>query len=161
MNGLGRDAFAEALAPLFEAAGPLADALYAARPFDSYSGLIARAEAVAAALLPAQQVEVVNAHPRIGANAQDVSALSYREQGYAAESGQDLTTVYVALDRLNREYEARFGFRFVVFVNKRSKPEILEVLRQRIDASRDAELQTAIAAIFLIARDRLAALETA
>ena len=33
------------------------------------------------------------------------------------------------LDRLNAEYEQRFGFRFVVFVNRRSKAEILEVLR--------------------------------
>ena len=37
------------------------------------------------------------------------------------------------LARLNQAYEERHGFRFVVFVNRRPKAEILDVLRVRID----------------------------
>ena len=37
--------------------------------------------------------------------------------------------VLAELARLNAEYEARHGFRFVVFVNRRPKAEILEVLQ--------------------------------
>ena len=55
---------------------------------------------------------------------------------------------------LNRAYEERFGFRFVVFVNGRPKSEILEVLRARIERTRDEELDTGLAELVAIARDR-------
>ena len=58
------------------------------------------------------------------------------------------------LDRLNREYEERFGFRFVVLVNRRPKAEILEVLRERIRRSREEELMTAVEELVAIAEDR-------
>ena len=58
------------------------------------------------------------------------------------------------LARLNAEYEARHGFRFVVFVNSRPKGEILEVLRARIDRATDAELETALDELVAIAEDR-------
>ena len=48
------------------------------------------------------------------------------------------------LARLNAEYEARHGFRFVVFVNRRPKAVILEILRVRIDNPTDEELETAV-----------------
>ncbi len=45
---------------------------------------------------------------------------------------------------LNRAYEEKFGFRFVVFVNRRPKREIVPVLRERIERSREEELATAL-----------------
>lgn len=165
LNRLPRETFAAALKPLFESAPPLAEGLLAARPFGSYAELLARAEALIAQMDEAQQIAVVNAHPRIGERADTVrqhSALSYREQGYAAEGGMDpaqVAEVYRQLAELNAAYEARFGFRFVVFVNRRPKALILEVLRERINNPRAAELQTALAAMLAIARDRLATLQ--
>lgn len=164
LNQIPRDAFVQALRPLFESAAPLAEGLFAGRPYRSYAELLDRAETVIAALTSDQQVEVVNAHPRIGARAEEVrrrSALSYREQGYEREAGIDqdeLARVYRELEDLNRAYEERFGFRFVVFVNRRPKSEILEALRRRIERSRDEELAAALAAMLEIARDRLATL---
>ncbi len=58
------------------------------------------------------------------------------------------------LDRLNAEYERRFGFRFVVFVNRRPKAAILEVLRERIGRPREVELDTALEELVAIAEDR-------
>ena len=58
------------------------------------------------------------------------------------------------LARLNADYEARHGFRFVVFVNRRPKAEILAVLRERIDRSTGEELQTALGELVQIAVDR-------
>jgi 2-oxo-4-hydroxy-4-carboxy--5-ureidoimidazoline (OHCU) decarboxylase len=60
----------------------------------------------------------------------------------------------VDLTALNAAYEARFGFRFVVFVNRRSKSEVLEVLRQRLGRSREEELATGCRELVAIARDR-------
>jgi 2-oxo-4-hydroxy-4-carboxy-5-ureidoimidazoline decarboxylase len=159
LNKLPPEEFAEALRPLFEAAEPLARALYAERPFASYADLLERAERIAQHLPPAEQVEVLNAHPRIGERPEAVSAVSYREQGYDREAGlppDQLRQVYADLADLNAAYEQRFGFRFVVFVNKRPKSAILEVLKHRLDNPREVELRTGLRDLFLIARDRSA-----
>ena len=58
------------------------------------------------------------------------------------------------LARLNAEYEARHGFRFVVFVNRRPKAEILEVLRARLPNPTDEERETALDELVAIAEDR-------
>jgi OHCU decarboxylase len=161
LNRLPPDAFAEALRPLFEAAGPLGERLAAGRPFASYQALLDRADRLVEELSPEAQVAILNAHPRIGESAavvRQTSALSYREQGYDAEAGlapEQLERVYADLARLNTEYEARHGFRFVVFVNGRPKAAILEVLRERIGQPRERELRTALHEMLAIARDRL------
>jgi 2-oxo-4-hydroxy-4-carboxy--5-ureidoimidazoline (OHCU) decarboxylase len=92
--------------------------------------------------------EVVDAHPAIGQR----TGLSARS---AAEQGQDDDPdVLAELARLNAAYEKRHGFRFCVFVNRRPKREILEVLRARLDNPTDAELDTALDELVAIAEDR-------
>jgi OHCU decarboxylase len=154
LNALPADELAPALRPLFEAAAPLATRLDAARPFTSYDELLDKAADIVFALPKSRQVGVVNAHPRIGADPNTVSGASYHEQGYANERGEDLASVYADLARLNKTYEDKFGFRFVVFVHGRSKAEVLEVLRERINGDADDELRTALQAILDIARAR-------
>ena len=106
------------------------------------------APAVIAALTEAEKLEALNAHPAIGAR----RGLSKRS---AAEQGADADPETLdELARLNAEYEERFGFRFVVFVNGRPKSEILEVLRARIDNTREQELDTAVQELCAIAEDR-------
>lgn len=156
LNALDRHAFADALRPLFEAAHPLADALYTRRPFASYDQLIDTAQDLAATLSEHEQRAIVNAHPRIGGSTaalQKTSELSAREQGAQADQHTE-----GELRRLNAEYERRFGFRFVVFVNRRPRAQILHVLQQRLHNSPEQELATALAEMFQIARDRLATL---
>lgn len=143
------------IARLFENAGPLVERLEREAPFPSSDALIARAAEILAGLSEAEQIAVISAHPRIGERAEIVqaqSSLSYREQGY----GRDPTppAVLDTLQRLNAAYERRFGFRFVVFVNKRPKAEIVPVLEARLRRPRDEELETALAEILAIARDR-------
>jgi 2-oxo-4-hydroxy-4-carboxy-5-ureidoimidazoline decarboxylase len=100
----------------------------------------------------AEQIELLNAHPRIGAPPSTVSAMSYAEQGYDRDAGT--AELQARLDRLNAEYERKFGFRFCVFVAGRSRAEIAELLESHIDADRDAELDRALNDVFAIARDR-------
>ena len=166
LNRLSPERFAAAMKPLFEAAPPLAARIFAARPYRSYQELLDRAEAIVAELPPDDQLAVVNAHPRIGEPPDAVrrtSALSYREQGYDAEAGldpDDVARVYRELAELNAAYEGRFGFRFVVFVNRRPKAAILKVLKERLARPRDRELSEALAAMLAIARDRLRSLSS-
>ncbi len=58
------------------------------------------------------------------------------------------------LARLNEEYERRFGFEFVVFVDGRTRAELLPVLRERLERSRAEELETGLRALCEIARNR-------
>jgi len=109
---------------------------------------LANAAAVIAGLSEEEKLEALNAHPAIGARA-GLSARSAAEQGADADP-----EVLAELARLNAEYEERFGFRFVVFVNRRPKAEILEVLRARIGQSRGEELDTAVGELVAIAEDR-------
>lgn len=94
------------------------------------------------------KLAALNAHPAIGQRA-GLSARSASEQGSNADPA-----VLDELERLNAAYEDRFGFRFVVFVNRRSKAEILEVLRKRIENTPEEELDTGCRELVAIARDR-------
>jgi 2-oxo-4-hydroxy-4-carboxy--5-ureidoimidazoline (OHCU) decarboxylase len=130
----GRTRFVERLADELAAAGPDADPFNAARR-------------VLRGLPEAEQLEALNAHPAIGAPTRSITS--------AIEQGQDASPEVLAeLARLNREYEARFGFRFVIFVNRRPKAEVLEVLKARITRARREELATALDDLVSIAEDR-------
>jgi 2-oxo-4-hydroxy-4-carboxy--5-ureidoimidazoline (OHCU) decarboxylase len=109
---------------------------------------LGEARRIARRLSEDEKLEAVNAHPAIGQQ----TGLSTRS---AAEQGADADpAVLEELARLNRDYEERFGFRFVVFVNRRPKGEILEVLRKRIRRTREQELDTAVEELVAIAEDR-------
>jgi 2-oxo-4-hydroxy-4-carboxy--5-ureidoimidazoline (OHCU) decarboxylase len=95
-----------------------------------------------------EQIEILAAHPRIGQQG-GLSARATAEQGAGADPA-----VLAELARLNADYEARHGFRFVVFVNRRPKDEILVVLRERIGRSTADELRTALSELVEIAVDR-------
>jgi 2-oxo-4-hydroxy-4-carboxy--5-ureidoimidazoline (OHCU) decarboxylase len=99
-------------------------------------------------LTEAEAVEALNAHPRIGER-RALSARSAVEQG-----SEEDPQVLAELDRLNRAYEERFGFRFVVFVNGRPRSALVPVLRDRLGRTREQELTTGTAELVAIARDR-------
>ena len=142
MRELPRQLSVDELAELFEGRTRLVDLL--AETEDP----LGRAEEVLATLCHKDKVEALSAHPAIGQRA----GLSARS---AAEQGDDTDAeVLDELARLNTVYEERFGFRFVVFVNRRPKTEILDVLQQRIRRTRDEELDTGCRELVAIARDR-------
>ena len=138
---------------LFENAGPLEERLRAEGPFASGAAMLARARQILSELSEAEQIAVINAHPRIGERQDNVSAASFREQGYHHDTTPP--EVFLRLATLNEEYEQKFGFRFVVFVNRRPKEAIMPVLEARLRGSCDAERRTALGEILAIAEDRL------
>jgi 2-oxo-4-hydroxy-4-carboxy--5-ureidoimidazoline (OHCU) decarboxylase len=118
------------------------------RKLAAHENPLGSAREVIATLSEDEKLEALDAHPAIGAR----TRLSTRS---AAEQGGDADPETLAeLARLNAEYERRFGFRFVVFVNRRPKAEILEVLRGRLDRTRAEELDTAVEELVAIAEDR-------
>ena len=95
-----------------------------------------------------EQVEALAAHPRIGQRV-NISEISAREQGPDEDP-----VLLAALVRLNKSYEQKFGFRFVVFVDGRPRAEILSVMRQRLQNAREDELAAGLDDLVAIAFDR-------
>jgi len=116
----------------------------------SPAAVIARARDVIQQMSEAERIAVLNAHPRIGAAA-GLSARSAAEQSAGATDRETMRT----LELLNAEYERTFGFRFVIFVNGRSRAEIVPVLQARLRRPRHEELATGIEEFLAIGRDRL------
>ena len=137
MRDLPRQLSVEELAELFEGRTQFVERLAA---LDDPLG---RARDVAATLTDDEKKEVLDAHPAIGAKT--LSARSAAEQG---------TDEVPELAELNRAYEAKFGFRFVVFVNGRPKRELVPILRRRLERTRQEELATALDELVSIAEDR-------
>jgi 2-oxo-4-hydroxy-4-carboxy-5-ureidoimidazoline decarboxylase len=140
MRELPRQLTEDELAELFEGRTALVRSLAA------LDDPLAHADEAIARLSEDEKLEALDAHPPIGAG--KLSARSAAEQGAADPA------VEVELAELNRAYEDRFGFRFVVFVNRRPRAELVPVLRERLGRRRNEELETALQELVAIARDR-------
>jgi 2-oxo-4-hydroxy-4-carboxy--5-ureidoimidazoline (OHCU) decarboxylase len=110
----------------------------------------AAADEVGAELSEAEKLEALNAHPAIGAK--NLSERSAAEQGPEADAATLTELAY-----LNQVYEEKFGFRFVVFVDRRPKAELIPVMQERLERTREEELETAMDQLVAIARDRWSA----
>jgi len=141
VHDLPRQLTEDQLAALFEGRTRLVEEL--AKREDP----LGEARYVLAQLSEEDKLEALNAHPAIGAK--NLSARSAAEQGDHADP-----VVLTELAYLNQVYEEKFGFRFVVFVDRRPKVEILEVLRRRLERTREEELDTAVEELIAIAEDR-------
>jgi len=131
---LPRQLSADELSPLFSGRTRLVEEL-AAR-----ADPLAVAEDIALALPETDRLAALAAHPRIGERSPE-------------QHGGD-REVLANLARLNEEYERRFGFAFVVFVNGRPREELLPVLQTRLGRTREQELDTGLRELCAIARDR-------
>jgi 2-oxo-4-hydroxy-4-carboxy--5-ureidoimidazoline (OHCU) decarboxylase len=98
------------------------------------------AREVIAELPEEDKAAALAAHPRIGEPSPE-------------QRGED-PAVLAELAYLNQVYEEKFGFRFVVFVNRRSRAELLPVLQERLARTREEELETGLEELVCIAEDR-------
>ncbi len=136
MLGLPRKLTVEELAELFSGRTRFVELL--AREEDP----LTQADALIDELPYEDKVEALAAHPRIGER--------------SPEQHGDDPDVLAELAELNREYEEKFGFRFIVFVNRRPRAELVPVLRERLQRTREEEMDTALHELVAIARDRWA-----
>ena len=152
---------------LFEGAPRFLERLESAGPFADDGARFAAARTIAHSMPEEEQVELVDAHPRLGAPPATVSAMSFREQGYDRDPGTPATpappvaqqaSLASELERLNDAYEARFGFRYCVFVAGRPREALLPGMAAALRQDRDAELHRALDAVIDIAMDRHAKL---
>ena len=130
----------------------------AARPFATPDAILAAADGADAVVTPDGWLEAFRHHPRIGERAAErrqsdfAQRASSREQARVAEASPDEAA---ALAEANRAYEGRFGHVFIVCASGKSAPEMLALLRERLNNDPGTELTIAAVELKQITRLRL------
>eukprot|EP00053_Salpingoeca_punica_P002310 m.37125 g.37125 ORF g.37125 m.37125 type:complete len:166 (-) comp11507_c0_seq1:91-588(-) len=153
LNSCSYEQFAAFVGELFEPCSVLTEGLFRLRPFPSHAFLVDDALRVFDALTDDERVQVLAAHPAIGAPKQTLSTFSKAEQSHGTPEVPP--EVLERLRILNEQYKSKFGFSYVVFVNKRSRAALLPEFEQRLQRTRDVEMKTGLEAMVHIARARL------
>jgi allantoicase len=107
-----------------------------ARPFTDLAAMKAQAARAADALGEDDWLEAFAAHPRIGER-RPAHDWSVGEQARALEASSETRA---ALADVNRAYEDRFGFVYLVCATGKSAEELLEAARARLEGTRAQEL---------------------
>jgi 2-oxo-4-hydroxy-4-carboxy-5-ureidoimidazoline decarboxylase len=162
LNGLPFD---EAKAEFLRCCGSnrWADAMARARPFKDIAAVYAEAGWLWSQTGPDDWREAITHHPRIGdveklrERFKATGAWSQQEQQGMQGAGED---VIQALADGNREYEARFGFTFLICATGKNAREMLEHLRDRMSNPPALELRIAAGEQAQITRLRLEKLLT-
>ena len=112
----------------------------AGRPYADLAALQRAADEVWLDLGPEDWLEAVAAHPRIGEGGGASADWSRQEQAGVGGAGPE---VQDRLARGNAEYEARFGYVFLISAAGRDAEEILAALTERLGNDPDTELRVA------------------
>jgi 2-oxo-4-hydroxy-4-carboxy-5-ureidoimidazoline decarboxylase len=160
LNRCPHDAFTTALGGLFEHSPWVAERVVALRPFASADALHAAMCQAVAAAGEALQMALIRAHPQLAGKAAIRGELTESSTNEQRGAGLDQCTPeeFAEITRLNADYDARFGFPFILAVKGHTRSSILTNMRARLGHRRDVEIAEALAQIERIARFRLNAL---
>jgi 2-oxo-4-hydroxy-4-carboxy-5-ureidoimidazoline decarboxylase len=153
LNGMTPEEFVRVAGPVFERSPWIAERACRERPFASVDALHAAMVEVTRNASPEEQLSLIRAHPDLVGQA----VLTAESRGEQAAAGliELSPDERAAFDRYNREYQARFGFPFVICARLNKKDAILEAFPQRLQNSPERERETALEEIAKIARLRL------
>ena len=159
LNALPAAEFTTALAGIFEHSPWVAECAAARRPFASRLDLHTAMCAVVDQANPAEQLALIRAHPELAGRAavrKELTAESTREQSGA---GLDACTheEFARLQELNKAYNDKFRFPFILAVRGHDRASILAAFVQRVNNDIDHERELALEQIGRIAFFRLVA----
>ena len=162
LNAADRDAFVALLDGTYEHSPWIAQRAWARRPFATLTALKqALADAVREAD-PAEQLGLIRAHPELAGKAmvsKSLTAESTNEQGRAGLT--DCTPEeFARIQRLNADYNAKFGFPFILAVRGPrggglSRHQIIDTFARRLGHHPDFERAECLRNIHRIAEIRL------
>jgi 2-oxo-4-hydroxy-4-carboxy-5-ureidoimidazoline decarboxylase len=153
LNALDRHEFVRALAPVFEHSPWIGARTEAKRPFANRAELQA---ALCDTVMKARNDEklcLIRAHPDLVGGA-TLTSESQSEQA-AAGLGNLSAEEIAQFQKYNAAYRERFGFPFVICARENKKAAILAAFPQRLQNSREQEIEIALREIFKIAELRL------
>lgn len=118
------------------------------RPFQNLEQMLAAAERIWWWLEPGDWLEAFRSHPKIGEKkaaaktSEDSLKWSESEQSGTRDSASQTME---QLAELNREYEQKFGFIYIVCATGKSADEMLAILRKRLANDPAEEMRNAAA----------------
>ncbi len=118
------------------------------RPYETFDALTTYADRVWWSLTPDDWLEAFRSHPKIGEKktSDKVSGQSQQwsgqEQAGVSSASQDTVD---SLAALNRAYEQKFGFIFIICATGKTSDEMLAALQNRLQHDSDTELRLAAA----------------
>jgi OHCU decarboxylase len=118
----------------------------AERPFEVVAELLESTDRIWWELEPKDWLEAFSHHPKIGekraapAQSSEAARWSEQEQVGTRNAREELLRELAAL---NRAYEERFGFIFIVCATGKTTEEMLALLRERLGNDLDTELRIA------------------
>jgi len=133
------------------------------RPYPTLEALTTHADQLWWLLTPEDWLEAFRSHPKIGEKkaSNHVSAQSQQWSGQeqAGVSSASQNTVD-SLAELNRTYDQKFGFIFIICATGKTSDEMLAALKERLHHDSDTELRLAAAEQSKITQLRLKKLLT-
>jgi 2-oxo-4-hydroxy-4-carboxy-5-ureidoimidazoline decarboxylase len=157
LNRLSQADFTAALAGIFEHSPWIPQATWPRRPFASVEELHGAMCATLAAADADAKLALIRAHPELAGKLAvrgELTDASLREQSGA---GLDRCSPeeFARLTALNTQYNARFGFPFILAVRGHTRDSIIANMAERVGNEREVEIATALAQIERIAGFRL------
>ena len=153
VNSLGRAEFVSRFGAIYEKSPWVAEGAWNARPFADATALENALAEVVRHASHAQQLELLQQHPRLGTR---LALSGYSRSEQAGAGLPDASTVECAeLEQLNNDYEGKFGFPFILAVRNANSRSILDSCRTRINHDEKSEFDESLRQVFKIAHFRL------
>ena len=157
LNDLSQEQFTAILGGIFEHSPWIAAESWSQGPFSDVDALHAAMCTVLADADDEAKLRLIRAHPELAGRAAirgELTEASSREQS-GAGLDQCSAEEFAELTRLNRAYNERFGFPFILAVRGHTRSSIIANMAERLGNSRETEIATALAQIERIALLRL------
>jgi len=159
---MNRDEFIESFGDLYEHSPWVAEHCYQQGIDSRHDVLDSLAEQLAKVMLSApyqQQLALINSHPDLAGQAALAGELTADSRGEQASAGLDQCSAeqLARFQRLNGNYQTKFGFPFIMAVKNADREQILRAFELRLQNDSSGEFNTALEQINKIARLRLSA----
>jgi 2-oxo-4-hydroxy-4-carboxy-5-ureidoimidazoline decarboxylase len=159
LNARDHRGFVLALEGIFENSPWVAESAWVKRPFASFDALYRALTDAMRGAGEAAQLALIRAHPQLAGKAAASGDLSSDSRAEQTGAGLDRCTSaeLARLRALNRAYEAKFGFPFILAVKGLDRGAILSRFAERLKRDRATEIEEALQQIERIAWFRLQA----
>src|SRR5205823_5310745 len=133
--------FVATLGGVFEHSPWVAERAYASRPFESIDALHRAMVETVQRASEAEQLALLRAHPELAGKAAIAGELTAESTNEQASAGLGACTPeeLAQIDELNRRYNERFGFPFILAVRGLDRRRILNEFARRVEREHDIE----------------------